>query len=231
MKVSKVFNIYNFFAYVFKTVDNPSVINFITKSFPNHLKDILNGTIKNNINKKNKLTHLEILFYEHKDDINFIHEYIQKQIKLLQGNVKNDPKQSMLNNQTNIISHRLRDEYHSIVPYVRPPSKKALKEKSLKELLFPTKADSSPSKSVVKHPRLNHQALLLLDAFHQSYGDIGVSALLGQIPDFDIDDLEEAPSIQTVRNILADRHYTYNQLEQLINSTLDISEDDIAVSC
>jgi hypothetical protein len=70
-----------------------------------------------------------------------------------------------------------------------------LKEKTIEQLLFPTQANSSPPKSVVKHLRLNHQALLFLDAFHQSYGDIAVSALLGQVPDFDMDDLDEAPSM------------------------------------
>jgi hypothetical protein len=136
----------------------------------------------------------------------------------------------MLQSQANIISHRLRDEYRVFVPYVRPLSKKALKAKALEELLFPTQSDSSFLKSIVKHPHLNHQTLVLLEIFHQSYGDIGVSALLGQIPNFDTDDSEEAPSIQTVKNILADRHYTYGQLEKLINNTLDISEEEIGAA-
>jgi hypothetical protein len=36
--------------------------------------------------------------------------------------------------------------------------------------------------------------------------------------------------MQTVRNIIADRQYTYGQLEQLINNTLSISQEDIDVT-
>jgi hypothetical protein len=32
-------------------------------------------------------------------------------------------------------------------------------------------------KSIIRYSRLNHQTLLLLETFHQSYGDIAVSAL------------------------------------------------------
>jgi hypothetical protein len=45
-----------------------------------------------------------------------------------------------------------------------------------------------------------------------------------------MDDLEEAPSMQKVRNIIADRNYTYGQLERLINNTLSISQEDIGVT-
>jgi hypothetical protein len=64
------------------------------------------------------------------------------------------------------------------------------------------------------------ESLLLLDTFQQTYGDAIVIALLGFIFDFNSDDLEEAPSIQTHKNILEDRHYTCSHLKQLINNAL-----------
>jgi hypothetical protein len=221
-KKTKEFVLSRFIYEVFKGEYKNPVLWFVIQSFPNHDKTIVED------NKFVTLTgHLEDLLADHKNDIEFVHDYLHAQVI---DNTKNDRDQAMLNNHGRITLRRLQDEYHSIVPYVRPPSKKALKEKALEELLSSTQADSAPPKSVVKHPRLNHQALLLLDAFHQSYDDIGVSTFFEQILDFNIDDLEEAPSMQTVRNILADRHYTFYQLEQLINSTLDISEEDIAVT-
>jgi hypothetical protein len=221
-KITKEFVLNKFIYEVFKTISKNTVLRFVIESFPNHDKAIVDDNEFVTL-----IEHLENLLAEHKNDIEFIRGYLHAQIQRLIDNTKNDPEQDQLNNQGRITLKSFQTEYRSIVPFV---SKKTKKEKALEKLLSAAQPDLFPLKSVVKHPRLNHQAHLLPDAFHQSYGDIGVSSLLGQIPDFDIEGLEEAPSMQTVRNILADRHYTYNQLEQLINSTLDMSEDDSAAT-
>jgi hypothetical protein len=112
---TEFFNVYSFLVYIFKSVTEQTAIRFLVKSFRNHSKDIHDGN-----RYHDKFSHLETLFGEHKDDITFVHDYIQRQIKLFQENMKNDQEQTK---KVNIILRRLRDKYRVFIPYVRPPSK------------------------------------------------------------------------------------------------------------
>jgi hypothetical protein len=208
---------------IFKTVYNNTVLRFVIQSFLNHDKTIVDD------NKFPTLTgHLEDLLVDHKNDIEYVHGYIHTQVKQLIDNTKNDRDQAGLNGQAKITLRRLQDEYHSIVPYVRPPSKKAQKAKALEELLSFTKPDSSPPKSTISHRRLNPQANALLKVFQETYGnDIRTIALIDLIPNANF---EGQPTVQTLKYILSEKRYMYVMVKNLLDSSRNIDNDAIGVA-
>jgi hypothetical protein len=77
-KITKEFVLSTFIYEIFKIVYNNPVLRFVIQSFPNHDKTIVED------NKFPTLaTHLEDLLAEHKDDVEFVHDYIHTQVKRL----------------------------------------------------------------------------------------------------------------------------------------------------
>jgi hypothetical protein len=91
-KVPKEFVLSMFIYETFKTVYKNPVLCFVIQSFPNHDKAIADD------NKFYTLTgYLEDLLAEHKNDVEFVHDYIHTQIKRLIDNTKNDRDQAGVN--------------------------------------------------------------------------------------------------------------------------------------
>jgi hypothetical protein len=75
-KITKEFVLSRFIYEVFKNEYKNPVLRFVVQSFPNHDKEIVED------NKFVTLTgHLEDLPADYKNDIEFVHDYIHKQVK------------------------------------------------------------------------------------------------------------------------------------------------------
>jgi hypothetical protein len=140
IKVPKEFDLEIFLNEVFRKFTTHDVLDYIIKSFYSH-----DAAVVSNPDYNTKIKHLTNLLDDHKDDIEYVHNYLSAQNKALTVRTKKDPNEFRLHIYSQDFTKKLNVTYHKFVP-----TRASLARRRKQETIEPyedsevTKSESEP---------------------------------------------------------------------------------------
>jgi hypothetical protein len=248
-KVPKEFVLEIFLNEVFRKFTTHDVLDYIIKSFHNH-----DAAIVSNPDYDAKIKHLTSLLDDHKDDIEYVHNYLSAQNKALTVRTKKDPNEFRLHIYSRDFTKKLNVTYQKFVP-TKASLTRRRKQETTEPYEEPEVTKSEPlqadvsqadvsqtytsqtdtSQTVFVH-RLHPKTLILLKTYQQTFGNIHTIALLGCIPCVDSDSFEDLTVMQILKYILVKNRSSYEMIRRLLYSSLNaveltVFEDDYKHIC